>query len=180
MKGNKLPDPVVKLLKTTRFLDLATCHNDIPHVSLMNYTYYHGDADYIIFTTSRKTTKFANIQANPNVSILVHDWVSTKPVDINSAGEVVPPRRNSLYELLANLNKSELSRVSVMISGTCDIIDKENDPERFEFYKSLHANNAKIDETQVRNYIECADNALVILNILGCKVTDTDDNVEEY
>lgn len=182
MSDKRLPEPVVKLLKTTRFLHLATCSNNIPHVSLMNYTYYHGDGnDYIIFTTPRKTTKFANIEANPNVSILVHDWVSQKPVDVTEpAAETAPPRRNSLYELLANLNKTELSRVSVMISGHCDVISKETDSKRFEFYKSLHANNAKIDPAQVKNYIECADNALVVVNVSGCKVTDTDDNVEEY
>lgn len=181
MSDKKLPDPVVKLLKTTRFLHLATCSANIPHVSLMNYTYYNGDGtDYIIFTTPRNTIKFANISANPNVSILVHDWVSTKPVDVDPAAAAAPPRRNSLYELLANLNKTELSRVSVMISGHCDVIDKDHDPKRFEFYKSLHANNAKIDPNQVKNYIECADNALVVVNVSGCKVTDTDDNVEEY
>lgn len=67
-----------------------------------------------------------------------------------------------------------------MINGTCDIVDKAKDPKMYEFYKSLHANNAKIDESQVKNYIECDDNALIVVNVSGCKVTDTDDNVEEY
>ncbi|KAK6460377.1 hypothetical protein DFJ63DRAFT_315670 [Scheffersomyces coipomensis] len=176
----QLPQSVTNLLKTGRFIHLATSYKDFPHVSLMNYTYYHTEGnDYIIISTPTCTTKYNNILQNPNISILVHDWISVKNGSEAETGEPVSSkRRNSLYELLANLNKNELSRVSVMINGKAEVIKEDN--EKHDFYKSLHLNNAKIDEVQSKNYIEDKDNAIVLITIESCKVTDTDNNVVEY
>lgn len=170
----KLPDNVTSLLKSTRFVHLATCLNDIPHVTLMNYTYYHKDqVDMIILTTPKDSIKYENMINNPNVSLLVHDWISAQASE-KPQGE----RRNSLYELLANLNKNEISRVSVMLTGKAEYVD--HDSESHEFYISLHQNNSKIDQVQAENYIKCADNALFVIKIDSCKVTDTNNKVEEY
>ncbi|KAK6457951.1 uncharacterized protein RJT20DRAFT_92573 [Scheffersomyces xylosifermentans] len=180
LSTDKLPESVTTLLKSTRFIHLATSLNDIPHVSLMNYTYFHrDDQDYVIISTPKKTTKYENMVKNPNVSFLVHDWISVKN---NSEGDEDLPsqRRNSLYELLANFNKNEISRVSVTINGKAEILDSDKDTDSFDFYKSLHLNNAKIDQIQAKNYIENADNALILIHINGCKVTDTENNVEEF
>ncbi|EGW32139.1 uncharacterized protein SPAPADRAFT_61222 [Spathaspora passalidarum NRRL Y-27907] len=176
---DKLPDSVLSLLKSSRFIHLATCLNDKPHVSLMNYTFcQQGDKQIIIISTPTRTTKYQNMLSNPNVSILIHDWISVK--DTTESKESVAQRRNSLFELLASFNKNEISRVSVMLDGKAKILDKNKDSETFNFYKSLHLNNPKIDENQVRNYIENENNALVLIEITGCKVTDTDNNIEEY
>lgn len=170
----KLPDNVTSLLKSTRFVHLATSLNDIPHVTLMNYTYYHKDnIDMIIITTPKKSIKYDNMINNANVSLLVHDWMSAKSND-QPKGE----RRNSLYELLANLNKNEISRVSVMLAGKAELIEPKN--ELHQFYLSLHQNNSKIDQVQAENYIKCGDNALFVIKIDSCKVTDTNNKVEEY
>ncbi|ODV79137.1 uncharacterized protein CANTADRAFT_51664 [Suhomyces tanzawaensis NRRL Y-17324] len=179
---SELPGSVTNLLKSTRFIHLATCKDNVPHVSLMNYTYYHGsEGDYIIISTPKKTTKYENIVANPIVSLLVHDWISAKD---NNSGEdksgAPNERRNSLFEMLANINKNELGRVSVMITGTSTILDKEKDATSFEFYKSLHLNNSKIDQVQSKNYIECDGNALIAIKFDSVKVTDTDNNIELY
>lgn len=151
----------------------------------MNYTYFRDpESDYIIITTPRNTTKFENIIANPNVSLLVHDWISAKATTSQpeesrqDTASTSSGRRNSLYELLTNLNKTEISSVSVMISGKAEILDPSS--EKFDFYKSLHSNNSLIDQNQAKNYIECADNALIVIRIEGCKVTDTDNNIQEY
>lgn len=177
MPSEILPESVTSLLKSTRFVHLATCQNNIPHVSLMNYTYYRdSETDYIIITTPKNTTKYENILANPNVSLLVHDWISAKASTEEPASS--QGRRNSLYELLTNLNRTEISSVSVMITGRAEILNQSL--PKFEFYKSLHSNNSLIDQTQAKNYIECADNALVIISVISCKVTDTDNNIEEY
>ncbi|KAL7665149.1 Pyridoxamine 5'-phosphate oxidase putative domain-containing protein [[Candida] zeylanoides] len=174
-----LPESVTSLLDSTRYVHLATCQNNVPHVSLMNYTYLRdSDGDKIIITTPKNTTKFENIQANPHVSLLVHDWISAKTnkekdgADANSSG-----RRNSLYELLTNLNKTEYSSVSVMLTGEAAIIDPQE--EKYGFYRSLHLNNSSIDPEQAKNWVDC-DTALVVITIVGCKVTDTDNNIEEY
>ncbi|KAK6197427.1 uncharacterized protein RJT21DRAFT_123246 [Scheffersomyces amazonensis] len=173
-----LPESVTSLLKTTRFIHLATSFKDVPHVSLMNYTYYHTENnDYIIISTPKDTTKYNNILQNPNVSILIHDWISVKNGS-TEAESVSTKRRNSLYELLANLNKNEISRVSVMLDGKANVIDETN--ESYDFYKSLHLNNSKIDEIQSKNYIESNDNAIILITIKACKVTDTENNIAEY
>ncbi|RLV90506.1 hypothetical protein JA1_004547 [Spathaspora sp. JA1] len=177
---DKLPDPVLNLLKSSRFIHLATCLNDKPHVSLMNYTFcQQGDKQLIIISTPTRTTKYQNILSNPNVSILIHDWISVKDTT-ESKESAASKRRNSLFELLASFNKNEISRVSVMLDGKAKILDEVNDTDSFNFYKSLHLNNPKIDENQIKNYIEKENNALILIEVTGCKVTDTDNNIEEY
>lgn len=175
--STKLPESVTKLLNSTRYVHLATCLDNIPHVSLMNYTYYHGNEDYIIITTPKGTTKYENMVSNPNVSLLLHDWMSAKTTS-EEPNEPVAKRRNSLYEFLTNLNKTEISRVSVMISGNAEEIPINSDI--YDFYKSLHLNNSSIDKVQAENYIKDGNNALFVVKIEQCKVTDTDNNVEEF
>lgn len=105
-----LPESVLNLLNSSRFIHLATCLDNKPHVSLMNYTFVRQrDDNVVIVSTPRKTTKFENMLSNPNVSLLIHDWISVK----NTAGQPLEessasPKRNSLYELLANFNRNEL------------------------------------------------------------------------
>jgi nitroimidazol reductase NimA-like FMN-containing flavoprotein (pyridoxamine 5'-phosphate oxidase superfamily) len=72
-----LPQEVVQCLENARFLHLATCADNIPHVSLMNYTYLasspYSRAPVIIMTTNPASKKMNNLASNPNVSLLVHD-----------------------------------------------------------------------------------------------------------
>lgn len=173
--SQSLPDSVVKLLKSKRFVHLATCWDNVPHVSLMNYTYFSDKGhDHIIISTPTCTTKYKNIVSNPNVSLLVHDWVASNP----TSNEEKSGRRNSLFELLTNINKSEISSVSVMLDGNAKVVDKNS--KEYEFLKSVHLNNSFIDEVQAQNYITKDDNALVLITIKSCKVTDSNDNVQLY
>ncbi|KAI9655798.1 MAG: hypothetical protein M1821_005233 [Bathelium mastoideum] len=75
-----LPSEVVACLKNARFLHLATCHDNQPHVSLMNYTYLpstpYSTLPTIVMTTNPSSRKTLNLLRNPRVSLLVHDWVS--------------------------------------------------------------------------------------------------------
>lgn len=167
-----LPESAIKLLKSTRFLHLATTHNDFPHVSLMNYTFYQANGeDYVIITTPRDTTKYNNIKHNHRVSMLVHDWVSAKT-------EEDQPRRNSLFELITNLNKAELNSVSVMLTGEAQIIGEAD--EKYTFLKSLHLNNDTIDPDQIEYYVRDDGNELVLISLKSCKITDTHNKIEEY
>lgn len=76
------------------------------------------------------------------------------------------------------MNKNEIRSVSVMLDGTAQIVSP--DDEGYEFYHSLHANNSQIDQDQAKAYIDCTNNALVVVEIASCKVTDTNNNVEQY
>lgn len=73
----ELPHDVVQCLENARFLHLATCLDNIPHVSLMNYTYLpsspYSRLPTIVMTTNPASKKMNNLVANPNVSLLVHD-----------------------------------------------------------------------------------------------------------
>ncbi|GEQ67419.1 hypothetical protein JCM33374_g1084 [Metschnikowia sp. JCM 33374] len=166
-----LPDSVVGLLKSKHFVHLATCLNDVPHVSLMNYTYYsQGDNHYVIISTPINTTKYKNMSSNPRVSLLVHDWITCPQPETG--------RRNSLYELLANINKAETSSVSVMLGGEAAVVDRAD--KSYNLYKSLLLNSGFNDEVQASNYVTSDDNALVLITVKSCKVTDADNNVSSY
>lgn len=166
-----LPSSVVKLLKEKHYLHLATCWENKPHVSLMNYTYYSkNNVDYIVLSTPKNSIKYANITKNPQVSLLVHDWLKSNP-----EGD----RRNSLYELLTNINKVEMTdSVSVMLDGDAQVLS-DACPE-YEFWKSLHLNSGFKDDVQAANYLTSDDNALILVTILKCQVTDAKNNVELY
>ena len=94
----ELPPEVVQCLENARFvsctwippaqdhsqaddqasqLHLATCIDNVPNVSLMNYTYLpsspYSSSPVIVMTTNPASRKAINIIANSNVSLLVHD-----------------------------------------------------------------------------------------------------------
>jgi Pyridoxamine 5'-phosphate oxidase len=110
----------------------------------MSYTYLPSTpyASYptIIMTTNPSSRKTHNLVSNPNVSLLVHDWVSHRPPRTGSfsggerdrAGS--PPAetsRSSLATLLANLNTSALSSISATINGEARFVERGTEEERF-------------------------------------------------
>ncbi|GBL47763.1 hypothetical protein ACI3LY_003365 [Candidozyma auris] len=169
----RLPEHVTKLLKSKRYVHLATAKDNVPHASLMNYTYYSkNETPYIILSTPRDTTKYRNIESNPHVSLLIHDWVA-------GDDELAPSgRRNSLYELLANMNKAEIRSVSVMLNGRARIIDPAS--EDYKFYKSLHLNNTLVDEAQAETFIQNENNSVVLITVDSCQITNTNNEVQTY
>ncbi|KAF2021739.1 hypothetical protein BU24DRAFT_417364 [Aaosphaeria arxii CBS 175.79] len=146
-----LPDEVITCLQNARFLHLSTCANNIPHISLMNYTYLpstpYSTHPIIIMTTPPSSRKTLNLTDNPLVSLLVHDWVSHRPPTLSSQGRSPSPTRpgggprsGSLAELLLGMNTASLSRISTTINGTAEIVEPGS--EREAWYKAQHlANN---------------------------------------
>lgn len=166
-----LPDNVVELLKSKHFLHLATCHNNVPHVSLMNYVYHQEDGThYIIMSTPKDTTKYKNLAANPRVSLLVHDWITSSHSDSE--------HRNSLYAQLQNLNKAETSSMSAMLDGQAATVEPGND--KYGGYRELLLQSGFCDEKQAHNYLDCDGTALVVITVTECKVTDVNDLVQSY
>ncbi|KAL1995539.1 hypothetical protein VTN49DRAFT_1726 [Thermomyces lanuginosus] len=145
--GPTLPPEVVACLKNARFLHLATCDGLTPHVSLMSYTYLPStpfdNYPIIIMTTNPSSRKTANLQVNPRVSLLVHDWVSHRPPTRTRNGrEGSPPpeaTRSSLASLLLNLNTSALSSISTTITGTARFLEPGSEEERW--CKQQHVDN---------------------------------------
>lgn len=145
-----LPPEVVQCLENARFLHLATCTNNQPHVSLMNYTYLPSSQfstmPVIIMTTNPSSKKMNNVVENPNVSLLVHDWVSHRPPTQHrrpSGGSPGPEHRSSLASLLLNLNTSAMSSISATINGTASLVSQGSEEEKF--YREQHLENNTFD-----------------------------------
>lgn len=152
---SELPPEVVQCLENARFLHLATCVDNMPHVSLMNYTYLpsspYSDSPVIVMTTNPASKKMNNLVANPNVSLLVHDWVSHRPSTSHqrrpSGGSPGPEHRSSsLAALLFNLNTSAVSSISATINGSARLVDRGSEEEKF--YREKHLENNTFDSEQ--------------------------------
>lgn len=127
----------------------------------MNYTYLptsaYSSSPVVIMTTNPASKKTANLQANPHVSLLVHDWVSHRPPTTSSARRLsggnnnnnnnnssnsnssTSPTRSSLASLLLNLNTSAMSSISATINGSARLVDPSTDEDRF--YRGVHLEN---------------------------------------
>ncbi|OJD37344.1 pyridoxamine phosphate oxidase [Diplodia corticola] len=143
-----LPQEVVQCLENARYLHLATSSSDaMPHISLMNYTYLpsspYSPHPQIIMTTPPGTQKTTNLCQNPRVSLLVHDWVTTRPPTLSSGREGSPPpaaSRSSLATLLLGMNSASLSRISVTINGNASFVPHDSDEEKWLKAKHLENN----------------------------------------
>ncbi|KAI1812268.1 pyridoxamine 5'-phosphate oxidase [Poronia punctata] len=147
---SELPTEVVQCLENARFLHLATCVDNQPHVSLMNYTYLptspYSAGPIIIMTTNPSSKKTNNLVVNPNVSLLVHDWVSHRPPTQGrrpSGGSPGPEHRSSLASLLINLNTSAMSSISATINGTAELVPHGSEAEKY--YRGQHLENNTFD-----------------------------------
>ncbi|KAI0204170.1 pyridoxamine 5'-phosphate oxidase [Astrocystis sublimbata] len=147
---SELPQEVVQCLENARFLHLATCVDNQPHVSLMNYTYLpsspYSPVPVIVMTTNPSSKKTNNLLINPNVSLLVHDWVSHRPPTQGrraSGGSPGPEHRSSLASMLINLNTSAISSISATINGTAKLITPGSEEERY--YRDQHLENNTFD-----------------------------------
>lgn len=138
----------------------------------MNYTYIpsspHSPTPVIIMTTNPASKKMSNLLTNPNVSLLVHDWVSHRPPTTASAAAArrlsggndnplsssspssAPAgaassshRSSSLASLLLNLNTSAMSSISATINGAARVVPAGT-PEEL-YYRRAHLENNTFD-----------------------------------
>lgn len=141
-------------------LHLATCAANVPHVSLMNYTYLATHpfeapglppGPVIIMTSNSSSKKTLNLAANPNVSLLVHDWVSARPPNAGGGGREHSPvgtrtqQRSSLATMLMQMNSAAVSSISATINGEARMLEPGTREEKW--CKEQHvANNTFEDE----------------------------------
>ncbi len=64
-----LPE-ILKLLQTENFCFLATSYQDLPHLSLMNFTYL-TEENLIILSSRADTTKVRYMKKNPETALLL-------------------------------------------------------------------------------------------------------------
>jgi hypothetical protein len=121
----------------------------------MNYTYLpstpFSPTPTIIMTTPPSSRKTLNLESNPLVSLLVHDWVSHRPPTLGgparSPSPTRPnPRSGSLAELLLGMNTASLSRISTTINGRARIVDSGSEEEAW--CKKQHLENNTFGSTE--------------------------------
>ncbi|RDW77629.1 FMN-binding split barrel-1 [Coleophoma cylindrospora] len=202
-----LPAEVVQCLQNARFLHLATCTDGFPHVALMNYTYLptspYSSSPSVIMTTNPSSKKTHNLISNPNVSLLVHDWVSHRPPTTNArrmsadrSGSPPPEvRSSSLATLLANLNTSALSSISATINGEARIVEQGTEEEKY--FREMHLeNNTFGEEAEGRDrwdtvgsaapdggrgtFIEGEEVRVVVVKIRDARVSDWKGAVRDW
>jgi hypothetical protein len=102
-------------------------------------------------TTNPSSKKTENLVSNPNVSLLVHDWVSHRPPSVTAARTDragSPPAeasRSSLANLLANLNTQALSSISATINGEARLVERGTEEEKYLRDRHLENNTFKDD-----------------------------------
>jgi hypothetical protein len=213
-----LPEEVVTCLENARFvshhrtpiiainliylrdqLHLATSNNDCPHVSLMKYTYLpstpFSPTPTIIMTTPLSSQKTLNLEANPRVSILVHDWVSHRPPTLSSSpGFGTSPtdhHRSSLANLLLGLNTASLSRISVSLNGAATFLEPGSEEETW--CKTQHKEHNTFDESSeagqfgagaedgsAGSYIEGEQVRVVLVKIRDGRISDWKETVKDF
>ena len=138
----------------------------------MNYTYVpqgegapYEESACVVLTSKRDTQKFQNIEVNPNVSLLVHDWVTAKSM-AESAG-------TGLAQLLKNLNQSEMSSLSATLTGTAKII---SDDKEADFFREKHLENNPVD---AKCFIK-GDTVVILVKIESATVADVQNHVRTY
>ncbi|EIF47204.1 hypothetical protein HII12_004927 [Brettanomyces bruxellensis] len=171
-----LPKDVLERLSKSNFLHLATCSDNIPHVSLMNYTFIGPEESFkssdvkqpkylILFATNKNTEKYENLVKNPRCSILVHDWVTSDTAN-----------QDSILNLLHRLNQAEVSELSCTLSGhVFKFLDKK-DGKEFNYYKDQHLRR----NPKAKAFMEGDDFALVLIQIDCSKVVDTSNHIAQY
>ncbi|ODQ79879.1 hypothetical protein BABINDRAFT_36195 [Babjeviella inositovora NRRL Y-12698] len=174
MSTNQLPEKVTSLLKSSKFVHLATANpaNCFPHVSLMNYTYVYDAANnknLLIMASPKNTVKVENIKANPHVSLLIHDWSNSAATDASGA----PCSDSNLLAMLKTLNERELVRVSITLTGQARLLANDDD-ERAAYQALLLKLNP-----EAKAFIE-GDIELILIELKAAKVADTNNNVNEY
>lgn len=206
---SSLPVEVVQCLESARFLHLATCDNNIPHVSLMNYTYlpsspYSSGSPVIVMTTNPASKKMNNLAANPNVSLLVHDWVSHRPATASqnrrlSGGSINTlddhhhqQRSTSLAALLFNLNTSAVSSISATINGSAHLVERGTEEEKY--YSDIHlanntfdvavgpeeAANAGSEDTERNRFASANEARVIVVGITDVRIADWKGNIRDW
>lgn len=105
-------------------------------------------------TTNPSSKKTDNLVANPNVSLLVHDWVSHRPPTNNAArstspeGRRNPGARSSLATLLMGMNTSAMGSISATINGTAEVLPQGSDEEKWCKTQHLENNTFEHDAQQ--------------------------------
>lgn len=192
-------------------LHLATCTANIPHVSLMNYTYLPSHpfttttlrpGPVIVMTTNPSSKKTINLVQNPNVSLLAHDWVSSRPPNMSTDRERSPvgvrAGQSSLANMLMSMNSAAVSSISATINGEAVVLESGTEEEKWckqqhlanNTFESQAAGSEQLfgtSPTSARtgdggrgSYIEDDEVKVVVVRIKDGRISDWKGGVQDW
>ncbi|VVT49476.1 uncharacterized protein SAPINGB_P002288 [Magnusiomyces paraingens] len=185
-----LPSEILHLLRSSKFLHLATSYNDIPNVSLMNYTFIEDDEDpnipepCIIVSTAQSTQTYKNIAQNPNVAILIHDWTTAKNFTSPQGAHL-----SALSQLVLQLNQAELSNHSATLNGTASIVSSSSSSSSSSTSQQANGFANLVDilkEKHLKNnpeaecFIKPDNIAIIKIVVSKAKISDSTNNIQEF
>jgi hypothetical protein len=149
----------------------------------MNYTFLPttpypingSTGPVIILTVQHSTKKINNLQANPRVSLLVHDWVSHRASLSGPTEE--RPQQSPLASLLTNLNSASLSSISATLFGRAHIVPQGSEEE--QYYRKVHTENC-VGSGESMCYLEGEDARIVVVTISWTRVADHKGLVKDW
>lgn len=163
----------------------------------MNYTFLpstpFSDSPVIIMTTTPTSRSAHNLSSNPNVSLLLHDWVSAKRTGINLGQERTrdvsppPPAGFSLSQLMLRLNRAAFAQISVTIDGVAQFLQSGTDKESYcrEQHIQSHQLNDDAESGEAGDggkgyYVEAQQVRVVLVPIQGIRVSDSKGGIKDY
>ncbi|KAK4950259.1 hypothetical protein LTR10_011240 [Elasticomyces elasticus] len=153
-------------------------------------------------TSNPSSRKTLNLLENPNVSLLVHDWVSSRPPNVASAGErersPVGGRSSSLATMLMQLNSAAVSSISATINGETSVLELGSEEERW--CRERHLENNTFDTSNDGasggrelfgrqdggedggrgSYIEDSEVRVVVVRIRDGRISDWKGGVKDF
>ena len=176
----------------------------------MNYTYLpsHPFASenlspgpVIIMTSNPASKKTLNLVANPNVSLLVHDWVSSRPpnmADRERSPVGARAGRSSLANMLMNMNSAAVSSISATINGEARVLESGTEEETWCKQQHLANNtfegqtagseqlfgtsptNSRTGDGGRGSYIEDEEVKVVVVRIKDGRISDWKGGVKDW
>ena len=177
----------------------------------MNYTYLpsHPFASenlspgpVIIMTSNPASKKTLNLVANPNVSLLVHDWVSSRPpnmADRERSPVGARAGRSSLANMLMSMNSAAVSSISATINGSASVLESGTEEEKWckqqhlanNTFESQAAGSEQLFGTSPNSaaatgdggrgsYIEDEEVRVVIVRIKDGRISDWKGGVKDW
>ena len=166
-----LPFHVVRLLEASQLCFLSTSHNNDPHLSLMNFTYYQKD-EVVILCTKRDTKKFRQIIKSNTVALLIHDFPNLKLDDQGTSAPPSPPQDDG--------STSKGQTYSITLNGVCEVTTGDY----AELLRNVHLKANPEYEGFIKQAPDstpgCPSPAVLVVRIESARLCNFKDKVEHW
>ena len=100
-----LTKEVKALLVTQHLCMMATCWEQEPYVSLMNFTFLENESK-VILSTRKDSKKYHNVQHNKNMSLLIYSETDGISITLLGTASIPGADEEAIYKAL-HLEKNE-------------------------------------------------------------------------